>query len=371
MRTSTTKNLIYVILILVITGLTALFFQVNSNLYKQPIGRVTQVTTQATGSQVDQFKNRVKTYQQTVTLRLLNRQQPTRLKVTNYYDAAQGMNQPVKEGQQVFLNQSQHGHWQIDTIKRDGIWVPFLVLIAGILILVLGPRAKRTLCSLGVNIGLFILFLWLSGLFPNVNLFYLFCFFSALATIVTLGLVLGFKQERTWTIVAAVLTTTLLTLALAALVFNLLNNRGIYFEHMEYTSQDPYQLLMAMTVIGVLGAVMDEATDITTTLYSVRQENPDLNRKQLAVIGRQVGQEIFGALNNVLFLIFIAEQIPMTVLYFQNGNSWPFTYTANLSIGMIQTLISAIGIVLTVPVSIGWFLVLDHGHLKWLQQKEN
>lgn len=370
MRGISTKQLLYVLFIFALSGLTALFFQVNSSLYQQPIGRVTQVKTHTTGKTVDQFKNQVQTYQQTVNIELLNRKKPANLQLKNRFDSAQGLNQPVKVGQTVFLNQSQRGDWQIDTLKRDGIWMPFLVLIAGMLFLILGSSARRTLLSLMVNVALFCFFLWLSGQFPALNFFYLFCLYSGIATIVTMALVLGFRRQGTWTITAAVLTTTYVTLGLAAGVFKLVDNRGIYFEHMEFASQNPYQLLMAMTVIGVLGAVMDEATDITTTLYSVKQENPRLTRWELVKIGRQVGQEIFGALNNVLFLIFIAEQIPMTVLYFQNGNTWPFTYTANLSIGMIQTLISAIGIVLTVPVSISWFLIIDHLAVNWRQAKE-
>lgn len=73
--------------------------------------------------------------------------------------------------------------------------------------------------------------------------------------------------------------------------------------------------------------------------------------------GRHVGQEIFGALTNVLFLIFIAAQIPMAILFLRNGNNIGYTYDMNMALGMLQTLISAIGIVLTVPAGILWVII--------------
>ena len=48
----------------------------------------------------------------------------------------------------------------------------------------------------------------------------------------------------------------------------------------------------------------------------------------------------------------------MAVLYLRNGNDWGFTYMMNMSLGLVQTLISAIGIVLTVPAGIMWVLLV-------------
>ncbi|SUP58902.1 YibE/F-like protein [Weissella viridescens] len=36
---------------------------------------------------------------------------------------------------------------------------------------------------------------------------------------------------------------------------------------MEFVTENPETLFMAMTLVGVLGAVMDEATDMTATLF--------------------------------------------------------------------------------------------------------
>ena len=58
-----------------------------------------------------------------------------------------------------------------------------------------------------------------------------------------------------------------------------------------------------------------------------------------------------GPLINVLFFIFVAETMPMALLYLRNGNSWGYTFSMNMSLGVIQSLISGIGIVLAVPLA--------------------
>ena len=109
-----------------------------------------------------------------------------------------------------------------------------------------------------------------------------------------------------------------------------------------------------MTLVGVLGAVMDEATDMIATLF--RSSVTSQYGTKGTSYWTSCRSRNFGALSNTLFLIFIAEQVPMAVLYLRNGNNWGFTYTMNLSLGMIQTLISAIGIVLTTPAIWVWIL---------------
>jgi len=41
----------------------------------------------------------------------------------------------------------------------------------------------------------------------------------------------------------------------------------------------------------------------------------------------------------------------MAMLYLKNGNSWGYTFSMNMSMGVVQSLISGIGIVLAVPLA--------------------
>ena len=92
---------------------------------------------------------------------------------------------------------------------------------------------------------------------------------------------------------------------------------------------------------------MDEATDIVSSLYALAKHKSDLTFKELFISGRTLGQEIMGPLINVLVLIFMAEALPMTILYLRDNNTLVYTFKY-ISLGVIQSLSSAIGIVLTV-----------------------
>lgn len=331
----------------------ACFFSFNGAMYHDPLVRVSQVKTHKTGAESDQYGNRVKTYSQKITATFLNTKQAHEtIKLTNSYDTSYALNEPVRPGQQLFLTHDGHGQWSIKNARHDMLWMPLAVFVLGAMLILTGRHGRLMLLTLFMNVGLFIFFIWLNTQIPHSNVFVLFIFFSILTTILTLGLLMGFRSRQTWVIITTVLATSLVTLSLSALIFTILHNQGVYYEHMEFVTENPETLFMAMTLVGVLGAVMDEATDMTATLFSLKRERPDISNGELIKAGRNMGGEIFGALNNVLFLIFIAEQLPMAVLFLRNGNNWSFTYISNLSIGMIQTLISAIGIVLTVPIGL-------------------
>ena len=57
-----------------------------------------------------------------------------------------------------------------------------------------------------------------------------------------------------------------------------------------------------------------------------------------------------GPLINVLFLIFIMDTFLNAFLLLKNGNNWGYTFSMAMSLGMVQSLISGIGIVLAIPV---------------------
>ena len=105
---------------------------------------------------------------------------------------------------------------------------------------------------------------------------------------------------------------------------------------------------MAQALLGVLGAVMDEATDIVSSLYELIQHKPKITVKELLASGRTMGQEIMGPLINVLVLIFISEALPETILYFRDNNTIATTFNFTMSLGATQSAVSAIGIVLTI-----------------------
>ena len=145
-------------------------------------------------------------------------------------------------------------------------------------------------------------------------------------TIVSLILILGLTKRMLATLGATV-CGTLIAMLISLLVFQLTQERGIYYESMQYVTQVPRPLFLAETLLGSLGAVMDESSDIVATIFELRQLDPTVTKGQLFMAGRSVGKSIMGPLVNVLFLIFMVDTFTSSLLYLKNGNSWGYTFS--------------------------------------------
>ena len=172
-------------------------------------------------------------------------------------------------------------------------------------------------------------------------------------------------HRKMWAMLTSTIAALLISFGLCYLIMRLTNERGITYMAVEYATQNPRSLFIGQTLLGVLGAVMDESTDIISSLSEIIYHNPKITGKQLWQSGRAIGQEIMGPLINVLFLIFMADALPMTILYLRNNNAIAYTFEYTLSLGVLQSLISAIGIVLTVPtatICAYYFLIKKGAH---------
>lgn len=366
MQKRSTRIIVLKFLVVFILMITSFFvLRHNASWYQQPVGEVMSVKNLSSQSLQDQYGNNIKQHDERVKVKILNTEKKNEIiSFKNTYDDAMAITQPLHQHDQIFLSKSKKS-WGLKDFKRDTFWIPILILVIGVLIITTGKAGVMMTTSLFLNVILFIFTIYLNLITKDANIFWLFILFSLVASAITLMFVMGIKNRLTWTVLLTVITSTILAMSIGLLVFSLTKGKGLHFELMSFITQLPQPMFLSMTLVGVLGAVMDEATDMIATLFSVEREHPDIGLKDLLITGRHVGQEIFGALSNTLFLIFMAEQIPMAILYLRNGNNWGFTYTMNLSLGMIQTLISAIGIVLTVPAGIFWVWILH----KWQQKK--
>ena len=64
------------------------------------------------------------------------------------------------------------------------------------------------------------------------------------------------------------------------------------------------QLLFAGILIASLGAVMDVAMSISSTIEEISYQNPELGIKGLFFSGMRVGKDMMGTMSNTLILAF-------------------------------------------------------------------
>lgn len=329
----------------------------NYRVIKRPIGQVIKVTTLDRHQVTDQFQNVDTQTRQRVTVRVLNgAARNQKLAIMNTYSRSGAVDHQFKVGEQVFLLglQKRHGHYQaqLGDLKRDRVLVMLLWAVVSLLLLLMQFKGALALLSVSLNAVLLWGALALNQFTKGELALPIFAGLTVVFTFVSLGIVLGW-QSLTWATSLATLLATALAIGIGELALSLTHERGVYFEAMSYVTQVPRAVFIAEIMLGSLGAVMDETADIAVTLAELKSLHPNIKRWDVFQAGRRVGKTIMGPLINVLFLIFIMDTFLNAFLLLKNGNNWGYTFSMAMSLGMVQSLISGIGIVLAIPVVSG------------------
>lgn len=304
----------------------------------------------------DVYDNKDETRKQVLHLKILSgKYKGQTFRTVNYYYPSQLITQKYRAGQRIFVNIKHHDP-AIQGPKRDWILALALTIMMTLMVAVSGKKALGLLCSMALSWALFYLLIMTDIKLNGSYIVLLFGLADIVFSFFSLVLVQGLNKKMLATWLATILGTVV-SFALCYLIMRLTGESEIKYETGDYATQDPRGIFLAQTLLGILGAVMDEATDIVSSLYELVQTKKDLTAKQLVKSGRTMGQEIMGPLINVLVLIFMSEELPLTIIYLRDNNTLSSTFGFTLSLGVTQSVISAIGIVLTVVFATGCSLL--------------
>ena len=320
-------------------------------LYHEPVGQITAVATISKQNVADDFNNHDKNITQNLTIRLLNTSKRSqKITVQNIATQSQSLSQLYHKGQKVIL-QENNGHFTVTNLKRDAIIAATFALFLGLMIsFVRWKSSLFLLVSLALNLIFFLVAVKFDLFTGGTGVLWIFSSLAIIFALISSIFVLGLTKQMLMTFITTILTTVV-TFLLVFIVLSLTGNSGLHFEYLSYVTQNPTVFFFATSIISVLGAILDGTGDIVAGLFGMQRQNSDLTKAEYFKSGLTIGQEIIGTLTNVLFMIFIAETFPMTVLLLRNGNSWNYIAMIALNLGLLQTLIAAIGIVLTVPIT--------------------
>ena len=328
----------------------------NHALYEQTIGEVTSVTTLNQENTIDQYENEDTLYTQQLTLTLKNgAHEGQEVIAENGYSTSQANDYELKKGTELFvtMKEAKDGTQSatIDGVKRD----KYLAIIVWMLLLMLIVVSKKqgvfaivTLCT-----NAFILSYALDLYIANEQASLLFiCSICILIFTIFSLLVVNGVNKKTAAAIIATLIGTAVSLAITFLVLKLTNEQGLYYEELQFLTRPYKTVFFAGLFLGALGAVMDVAITISSSLVTLYEEHPTISIKALTQSGLEIGRDIMGTMTNILFFAYISGAIPMLILYFKNAGAFGYTLSINLSLEIVRALAGGIGIVVTIPVSL-------------------
>ena len=270
-------------------------------------------------------------------------------------------NYKVEEGTKVvlILYKQNNGNmiWDVYGYDRSSM----IYVLAGIFIIVViiigGVKGIKSLVSLMFTL-VTVIFLMLPLMFRGVEPMLAAVVSATLSIIVTLSLVSGINK-KTVTAIIGTISGVVISGIIAYIFGELTHSSGMTMNDTESliyiaegTNLKVKGIMFAGILIASLGAVMDVAMSISSSLFEIYEVNKNIKQIDLFKSSMNIGKDIIGTMTNTLILAFAGGSITTLILIF--AANMPYNKFINLevlAIEIIQGLAGSIRIVLSVPIT--------------------
>ncbi|WP_425541980.1 YibE/F family protein [Alkalibacillus silvisoli] len=351
-------QLMTVIIVIICFVGSFLFVDNNHEFYNRTIAEVNEAELIDSDEIVDFHGNEDHIFVQKLIAKIQNGEEKGEVvHLNNEYSTSRAFDNEYSVGDELFvsiedrIDESNELSGSILDVKRD----QYILLIAWAFILILffvghkqGFYSAMSLVINAVIIGLALDFYIQT---TNISLLLISGVSIILFTVISLFLVNG-NNEKTYAAIASTLLGTLILFIVTSLIMWGTAGEGLRYEEMQFVTRAPEMVFMAGVLIGALGAIMDVAITMSSSLFNLYEKNHNISVKALKESGMDIGRDIMGTMTNILFFVYISGTIPMIILYLKNSAALGFTLNINLSLELARALAGGIGIVITIPIGV-------------------
>ena len=355
------------IAITIILTMVALFFAFQFQYYHQTIGRIDTAKHLTTTETIDPNGIHDTLTEQELQLTLLNsHNKGDTINIKNTYSQSQIKDHSYHQGDYVFLHTMTEGNHLTGTIielKRDHYLILLISALILLLIVVSGPSGLLIFLSFIINGTLLGLLLLGYRFVSSQSLLLLFILAIPIIVTLTLGIANGWHLKTKIAIIATLIGSSL-TFLIGFLVIQLFHHQGLHYEEMELVTRPPRILFLSSLLIGCVGAVMDVSMTIISSLFELKETQPNTTLIDLNRAGKKIGEDIMGPMINIMFFSYLSGAIPLVLIFLRNEMSFNYTFSIVLSLEIARALVGSIGIILAVPISIKvtQFFLVRGGH---------
>ena len=267
-----------------------------------------------------------------------------------YYDIT------LKKGMKVIIHveDTENGlEYSVEDIHRSNILIWLSLVFCGLLIYVGKKKGLYSLVS--IVLTCFLIFNCLSPMIlfgiDAVLGTVLICLIS---TAITMYLVGGFNKKSTSAMIGCVLSLIIagvlsfFTVKIAHLTgFSGENSMFLYSAHPELNF---VSIVVSTMMLATLGAVMDVAMSIASTINEIYETDNTKTVKELFISGMNVGRDIIGTMANTLILVYMGGSLPLLLLA-SNIDMQKFFNLNQVVTEISSALIGSCAIVICVPVT--------------------
>lgn len=354
----TLKNGIIYAVVLLSCIASIVFVHHNHSLYERPIAKVIETSLEDTQELTDVHQNEDRLFTQHMKAEVKNgKYNGDIVHLENKYSLSGAYDQKYEVGNELFFvfakNQSADTELtgSIQDVKRDTYMMYVLWIFIFTLLFIGKKQGFFSIVSLAINAVLLAYALDLYIKYPNISLLLICGVTVVLFTVTSLLLTNGWN-EKSFSAIIITLLGTFSALLITYIVMKLTNESGLRYEAMDFLTR-PYQLVfMAGLFVGSLGAVMDVAITMASSVFELYEKNHDIKDAALKASALDIGKDIMGTMTSILFFAYVSGSMPMIILSLKNGTALNFALSLNLSLEFARALAGGIGIVLAIPIGL-------------------
>lgn len=262
--------------------------------------------------------------------------------------------------------------WQFsDYYRFDKIIILLAIFMA--LILIIGRwKGVNTLLSLLFTFA-FVFMVFVPAVMAGYNA-YLWASITCIFTIMMTLILINSISKKTWATIIGCVAGTIIAAAGTVIMTEVMQLTGFVDEHSYYLTlldtEVPINLtaiVFAAIVIGAVGAIMDVAMDLSSSLYELSEHVPDITFGRLCKSGMAISRDIMGTMANTLVLAYIGSSLScIMILLTYSTSAMDLMNREVIIVELLQAIIGSLAILLTAPCTVVTcgVLYLKHGKKK-------
>lgn len=282
--------------------------------------------------------------------------------VTQVFDEmAQMSYYPAKVGDKIFVTILDSSKQTLEGFAQDYVRDSYTYILIALFLcsLVVFGKMKGYKTALSLVITCIFLFgFFIPMLLKGYSPVLLALITSLLIIVTTLVLVIGINKKS----VSATLGCfggLIIAFVLALFMQRIMHLTGLIDEDsalLIYSSPDGYLnlkgIVLASIIIGALGATMDVAISIASSLDEIILKAPDITSLEILHSGINIGRDIMGTMANTLLLAYVGSSLQSILLIFTAGFSFRQIINREMiTTEILQAISGSLGLLLTIPIT--------------------
>lgn len=243
-----------------------------------------------------------------------------------------------------------------ESIKSNKLLLLLIVFFAGLLILG-GKNGINTIISLTATcLGVFMVFI--PSILAGYNIYLNSIIVCIFIILITLPLVAGLNKKCIAAICGCfggVMASGLVTMIMSIYMnlSGMINEESVYLTYVSNKGViDLKAIIFAAIIIGSLGATMDVAISIASSMHEIAVESTGLTRRKLTLSGLRIGRDVMGTMTNTLILAYIGSSLSVVILLIAyNSSLFEVLNKEAIVAEILQSLAGSIGMLLTIPIT--------------------